>query len=193
MGADKARLELGGRGLLERAVETLRAVAPRVALACGPSPRYAELGLELVLDPDLGAGARPGPIAGILAGLEGLGAERVLALACDMPRVDAELVTALVGRARAESLDACLFESASGLEPLCAVYHRRCAAAMRAALAAGERRVVAFLAHPAEDEAPLRVGRVHERELGGPRRERALNLNTPHDFARERARWEAAG
>ena len=66
MGSDKALLELEGRSLLEHAVDTLRELTPHVFLATGPAERYAELGLERVLDKTGGAG----PLAGLAAALE---------------------------------------------------------------------------------------------------------------------------
>jgi molybdopterin-guanine dinucleotide biosynthesis protein A len=190
MGRDKAGLELGGRTLLERTVERLERRCPRVVLACGREPRYAELGRELVLDLPA-AGERPGPIAGILAALEGVAAARYLVLACDLPRAGDDLLAALLERAEATGADAVFFESARGLEPLCAVYAPTCAAPMRAALSAGQRRVLAFLDHPREDGRPVLAERLSERELDPELRARdlALNLNTPEELERERTLW----
>lgn len=181
MGSDKARLVLDGRSLLVSIVEEVRAVVGEVFLACGPTERYGELGLPLALDavPD------GGPLAGILAGLETTGEERVLVVACDMPRVVAPLLEALIERATVEELDVLFLESPRGVEPLCAVYGRRCLPAMRRALASGERRVRAFVA----DDPGLAVGRLRVDELPMALRgeDLAVNLNTPEELAREAA------
>ena len=181
MGFDKGAAELGGETLAARAARALAAVAGQVVLATGPQERYAELGLpRLTDDPEL-----TGPAAGIVAALEGAGAERALVLACDMPRVDAALLGALLERALADDLDACLLESARGVEPLCGVYHARVAPAMRAAQRAGDLRVLGFRAHPRADGAPVRVGTVREPD---PRADRARNLNTGAELLAERRR-----
>jgi molybdopterin-guanine dinucleotide biosynthesis protein A len=195
MGADKARLELGGRSLLLGTVERLEAHCRRVVLACGSAPRYAELGRELVLDatPTDGAVApAAGPLAGILSALDAIEAERFLVLACDMPRASAELFDALLERSDALRPDVLFFESERGVEPLCAVYHRRCRHPMRAAASAGERRVLAFLDHPLADGAPVHAERLREGELAPELRARdsALNLNTLDELQRERVRWQ---
>src|SRR5690606_38783426 len=129
MGFDKGGAELGGSTLVERAAAVLAEVSGEVLLASGPSERYGDLGLARVADdPEL-----QGPAAGIVAALESGGAEWVLVLACDMPRVSGRLVSALLACARARDLDACLLAGERGEEPLCGVYRRTVAPAMRAA------------------------------------------------------------
>lgn len=179
MGTDKARLLLDGRTLLERVVEELREVVPEVVLACGARERYAELGLPLALD----EWSDGGPLAGIVAGMEAAAADRILVVACDMPRVAGPLFETLIDRATREALDICFFESERGVEPLLAVYGRRCLEPMRRALSAGERRVRAFY----EEGGELSVGRVRSAELPAELRHRdlAVNLNTPEELARE--------
>ena len=166
MGADKALLEVGGRRLIDAALDALRPVAGRVVLASGSERRYGELGLEVALD----SIENGGPLAGLLAGLEVADTEWCAALACDMPRAAADQLSALLERASADGLDACLLENEGGLEPLFGVYRTSCIPAIRAALAAGERRMVSF-------HAGLSVGTLRS-EGPGP----ALNVNTPGEL-----------
>lgn len=185
MGTDKARLQVGGRSLIEHALAALEEVAEPVVLAPGAAPRYGELGRELVLDAptEPGEPSAAGPLAGLLAVLEAARTDWVAVLACDLPRIAPELIGRLHRRALERGADACLFATRGGLEPLIAVYHRRCAPAVRAALEAGERRLVAF--HPG-----LSVATVHEDELGPELRGRELatNVNEPAELAAERRR-----
>jgi molybdopterin-guanine dinucleotide biosynthesis protein A len=193
MGRDKARLDLGGRTLLERAVALLAARAPRVALACGPVARYGELGLPLLLDrPPAGAlgaaerGERPeriGPLAGLEAALAGSLALHpqggaVLAVACDLPALVPADLDPLLERALEGSYDAVLYETARGPEPLCAVWHTDLLPAVRAALDAGERKATAPLARALPGGRLPRVAR-----LAGAPRALERNLNTPADVA----------
>lgn len=171
MGRDKALLVLDGMTLLERATRVLAAVTPRVLLATGATPRYAELGLEHVLDEEPGAG----PLAGLAALLERIQRARLAyacVLACDMPLVPADLFPALLTQARAADADACLVRTQAGLEPLLGVYHARCLPAVRAALARGARRMDAF-------HGDIRLVTRASAELGP---DCARNLNTPEDF-----------
>lgn len=185
MGADKALLALGELTLLERAVACLAHVAAPVRLACGERARYGELGLPLVCDRVAGGGPLAGIEAGLAAAAESDSGGYLCVLAVDMPRAHAALVAQLLERARADDLDACLLESASGPEPLCAVYHTRLLPRVRAALDAGERKVTSFLA-PAFGAQPARVAWLDVRACAADGAE--LNLNTPADLERERAR-----
>ena len=178
MGRDKALLELDGEPLVRRAARVLGAVVPRVLLACGSAPRYPELELECVLDATAGVGPLAG-LAAVLERLERAPAAYACVLACDMPLVDAELFRLLLGRARESGAAVVLPESAQGLEPLCAVVHRDASAAVRAALAAGARRMDSF-------HADVRVVRVRAEAFG---RAEAHNLNTRADFLAAGGRW----
>jgi molybdopterin-guanine dinucleotide biosynthesis protein A len=184
MGSDKARLELDGSALMDYPLRALRDVTDRTVLACGPVPRYLDLGLDLALDPTVDGG----PLAGLVAGLDAArerGAEWAAVLACDMPEAEGSLLARLLERAEASDSDACLLGLARGSQPTYGVYHVRCAAPARAALEAGERRLIAF--HGASVEGrPLRVEIVRAGELGA-RDEVARNVNTPEELAAARA------
>ncbi len=174
MGRDKARLVLDGLTLLERAAGVLASVTPRVLLATGAAPRYAELGLDYVLDGEAGAG----PLAGLAAVLERIqreGLTYACVLACDMPLVPPDLFPALLTRARAENADASLVRTRAGLEPLCGVYHARCLSAVRAALARGERRMDSF-------HGDIRLITLSASREVGLDLDCARNLNTPEEF-----------
>ncbi|MDP6539980.1 MAG: molybdenum cofactor guanylyltransferase [Planctomycetota bacterium] len=192
MGRDKATLDLGGRTLLERAVACVAGVAGETVLAVGPRRRYGELGLDCVLD----APGDVGPAAGIRSALSGVDAEWFCVLACDMPRVETRLLDGLLERARSEGLDCCFAVGREELpEPVCAIYHRRCLAPMRAALAAGRRRVLAFLDFPTEGGRAVRWGTLPAADPPGSAAcaERVVNLNTPEEWERERASEGEAG
>ena len=67
-GGDKGLAMLGGRGLLGRVVERVQPQVGRLVLnANGDPSRFADLGLAVIAD---ASEERPGPLAGILAGLD---------------------------------------------------------------------------------------------------------------------------
>ena len=172
MGRDKARVEFDGRPLLAHALAVFDELGVSARLACGSEPRYADFGRELVLD-DVPAA---GPLAGLTAGLESAaraGEIWVAVLACDMPRASAVVLRRLLDEARKRDLDACLAGLERGSQPAYAVYHTRCAVPARAALEAGERRLVSF-------HGALRVG-VLPLAADAPS---ACNVNTPEELAR---------
>lgn len=167
MGRDKAFVELAGRPLVSYAVEALRAAGAREVLAVGgDAGRLAAAGATWVPDRFPGAG----PAGGILTALEAAACDVVVVLACDMPYVTAEAVRAVVGALGPDD-DAAVPEREGRLEPLLAAYRRRCAAALEAAVTAGERAV-----HRA-----LRGLAVHRLRLADPAW--AHSINTPEELA----------
>ncbi len=171
MGRDKARIEWRGTPLIARALAILDAVAQDCALACGATPRYAELGRRCVLDevPDAG------PLAGLVAGLaeaERCGAEWLAVLAVDVAALPAGLYDQLLAEAQAADAGLCVLTHPGGTEPLVGVYRTTCLAPARAALAAGERRVVSFW-------SALRTASVEG--------DQPLNVNTPEDLREAQA------
>jgi molybdopterin-guanine dinucleotide biosynthesis protein A len=108
----------------------------------------------------------------------------VIVLACDLPFVPAALLERLAAESGSgQQIDAVVPRTARGLEPLCAIYRKDCAARVRARIARGDLRVTALLAD------------LHVRELGRDARapyDEALfeNVNTPHDYARAKDRVE---
>lgn len=144
MGRDKATMALGGLTLAERAAGTLVAVcAPVVEVGPGRSP------LPSVQEVPPGSG----PLAALAAGWHALRVEHghdgaVIALACDMPRVTADLLALL---AAAETDDSVVPEAGGRLQPLCARYSAAALATADGLVTAGERSMHALL-----DAVPFR-------------------------------------
>ncbi len=97
-GGDKARIEIGGVSILDRVLATLSGqCAGLIINANGDPKRFADTGVEVVPDnvPDY-----PGPLAGILAGLDWLagqnnGIEWLLSVPGDCPFLPDDLVERL--------------------------------------------------------------------------------------------------
>jgi molybdopterin-guanine dinucleotide biosynthesis protein A len=172
-GTPKGLLEVGGRRILDRVVESLTEAlgAPPALIANDPDAARWIPGLAVHADVAPGIGS----LGGILTAVETLGA--AVCVAWDMPFVPAPLLRALAeGLAGA---DAVLPESGSrrGLEPLCAAYGTACGPAIRAALARGDPRAIGF-------HAAVRVARVPAGEVlkyGAPD-VLFFNVNTPEDL-----------
>jgi molybdenum cofactor guanylyltransferase len=164
MGRDKALLELSGVPLALRIAGELRKVCESVRLVGDPES-HAVLGLPVVRDNFPGHG----PLAGIEAALGSTDTDWNLIVACDMPALDTATLEALFPAAG----DCSLPRYANGkVEPLCAVYHRRCHPAILAALKKGIRKVTDALETleltyiPVASTAPF------------------ANLNTPEDVTK---------
>lgn len=135
MGTDKALLDAGkGPLALEIASQVAKSCA-EVSLV-GDPVRYSSLGLHVVGDNFPGLG----PLSGIEAALGATQAEWNLIVACDMPFLDRGIFELLF--TEAAGFDCAVPQHPDGrLEPLCAVYHRRCHPAIVSALESGIRKV----------------------------------------------------
>lgn len=203
MGQDKALLAWPGPGggettLYERAAAMLALVSERVEVAVGTDGRLGSASWPTFPDsetggPDGETGA--GPLAGLLTALEraqGLGANAVLVLACDMPLVGLRelqpLVAALKDGPDGEpGADVALWVVEGRDQPLCAAYRTTCAIAARKAFDGGERRVVRVFDGTTLDGRRLRVKRLIAE---GNSARRLVNVNTKSDY--DRALQEAS-
>lgn len=118
MGQDKAFLELGGRTLLDRAIEIAQFVAPTVRIV---APQEKFLTIARTVE-DVYADC--GPLGGVHAALACTSTELNLVLAVDLPFVEPEFLSYLVAQATQVTALVTVPEAAKGLQPLCAVYRR---------------------------------------------------------------------
>ena len=188
MGVDKAFLELGGRALIERVLDALRAVCGEQIIVANARAPYERFALPVVPDslPDFG------PLAGLHAGLSAMRAELGVVVAVDMPFLNPTLLQALV--AAAGGWDAAIPSLATGggaenvrrarakdmdMHPLHAVYRRSCLPSIEAAIERGDRQLNAFL-------PGVRVRYVGADEIRryDPELRSLININTPADLAR---------
>jgi len=142
MGRDKASLPLHGKTLVEHVASAVAEAAGSVTLVGAPE-RYQSLGFPILSDSRPGAG----PLDGIHTALAASSADWNLIAACDMPVISAPFLKWLLAAAESSGTDCLIPSGPSGLpEPLCAEYHRRCRAAIEAALDRNVRKVMDGLA-----------------------------------------------
>jgi molybdopterin-guanine dinucleotide biosynthesis protein A len=140
-GSDKALVEIDGRPLVLHLAGLARQVAGSTTLV-GPPARYEHLGLPVIPDTH----QEIGPLAGILAALEHSSEPWNLVLACDMPHLTPAFLEFLFTRAEQSRRESCLPVSPGGLdEPLCAVYAKRAADAIRREIEKGTRKITRAL------------------------------------------------
>ncbi len=178
-GRDKATLVLGGETLLSRVRRRLAPLTDQVVVVLrpdqqiGPALQEALQGATVVRD----LPGHRGVLAAMAAGFMAARHEWSLLVACDMPFVQGELVRYMWSLR--EGWDIVVPRLPVGLEPLHALYHRRCLAPLQEALAQGRHRVISFY-------EPLRVRYVDEDEISryDPQRLSFFNINTPDDMRR---------
>ncbi|TFL20055.1 molybdenum cofactor guanylyltransferase MobA [Jannaschia formosa] len=173
-GGDKGRLTVAGRPLIAHVTARLGPQVAGMALnANGDPTRWADLGLPVLAD---ATDDRPGPLAGVLAGLDwaaGQGAEAIVTAAADTPFLPPDLVMRLREAAGPSGLvlAATREEGRVWPQPTFGLWPVALRDDLRAALAGGTRKVLHWTdRHEArlavwDDPAPF------------------FNVNTPEDLA----------
>lgn len=188
-GGDKGLLTLGRATLLARVIERLEPQVAALALnANGDASRFAGYGLPVLPDtaPD-----HPGPLAGVLAGLDwaaAQGAETIVTAAADTPFFPCDLVPRLL--LAAEDMAAPLALAATphpkkGLmrQPTFGLWPVSLRDDLRAALASGTRKVVIWTEGHGGREAVFAADQGIDP---------FFNVNTPEDLTRAQA-WIEPG
>lgn len=177
LGQDKATLPFGAGTLLQYVVDHLSALTDDVIAVLRRDQALTVRGARLVPD------RRPegGALVGIGTGLRAARYAWSLVVACDMPFVELPLVRYM--RAQTRGHDIVVPHVEAGYEPLHALYHRRCAAAVWQALDSDQHRLISF-------HAGLRVREIGQAELDAhdPLGRSFYNINTPDDL-RQASEW----
>lgn len=184
-GGDKGLLDLGGRSLIEEVAARMKPQCEALILnANGDPARFQALGLPV--EPD-GVAGFPGPLAGVLAGMERAAASgftHVLSAAADTPFPPRDLAARLIAAAEASgapiALAATRREGKLARHPTFGLWSADLRADLRATLEAGlfkvslwaERHGAVSAAFPQEPFDPF------------------FNVNTPEDLAQAREIWE---
>ncbi|KMK66603.1 molybdenum cofactor guanylyltransferase [Puniceibacterium sp. IMCC21224] len=182
-GGDKGLLSLAGRPLLSHVVERLEPQVANVALnANGDAARFATYGLPVISD---SIAEFPGPLAGVLAGLDwaaAAGAEAVVTVAADTPFFPCDLVPRLLLAAEGMAAPLVLAatpdaERGTARHPTFGLWPVSLREDLRAALRDGMRKVVRWTDQHNGREAVFPV-------TGG---DPFFNVNTPQDLAQAEA------
>ena len=136
MGRDKAMVTLGGKTLLERAVERWSGYGAGIQLSVGGAERLALApdGIPAVSD----VYAERGPLGGIHAGLSACETPLMLVVAVDSPFLtceQADILLQAIGEA-----DACVYTIEGRPQPLFALYSRECRSLAETLILSGDNR-----------------------------------------------------
>jgi molybdopterin-guanine dinucleotide biosynthesis protein A len=177
-GCEKGLVELGGRPMVSRIIQTMRPIVDEVvvAVAAGRGPEYSRLFGEdvLVVEDDVEG---MGPLLGLMTALKAAHGERVAVSPCDTPLLRQEVLEMVLDRGA--DRDGAVPRIGGYLEPLHASYRRKtCLAAFERALEEGKRR-------PKDAYPLLDLAIVEEDEIRAldPDLESFMNINTRQDFS----------
>lgn len=163
-GGDKNLRLIAGKPILDHVIERAKPQVDTLALnANGDAARFARFGLPVIADSVAGFA---GPLAGVLAGLDWAAehfpeAELVASFATDAPFLPRDLVRRLVVALEEGGFDLACAQSNGQVHPVFGLWPVSLRDNLRAALAAGERKVdrwtarfklveVEFLAEPVD-------------------------------------------
>lgn len=172
-GINKALLEVGGIAILDRILATLGASCERVIVIANRPEPYLERGLTVFPDvlPDTGS------LGGIYTALEVASTDRVFVCACDMPFVNGRLLRYLFEQS--DGYDAVVPRDRYGLQPMHAIYSRRCRTEARERLEKGLLKVEHYLDSIRSNiVTPEEISRIEPFSLA------FMNVNCPDDLAR---------
>jgi len=130
MGADKAFLPFKGKKLIEHVIDIATPHVSEILISANSS-EYTKFGFQTVPDEIPGCG----PLGGIYSSLKKSKFEWNLVLSCDTPFVSNGLLSKLI--ARNKNCDCIVPLHNEKKEPLVALYHKRCLAAIQENLESG--------------------------------------------------------
>ncbi|NPV26320.1 MAG: molybdenum cofactor guanylyltransferase [Firmicutes bacterium] len=172
MQMNKAFLIIDRERIIEHIISVLRQILREIVIVTNEPELYAGLGGKVVSD----VIPQQGPLSGVHAGLLAASHQHGFVVACDMPFVSVQLIQYLLGQTTAED-DVVVPRLGPYLQPLHAVYSKRCIPAIEECLHHDIHKLTAFYSR-------VRVKYIEEeliRQLADPD-EVFFNVNTPADY-----------
>ncbi|MEH6490986.1 molybdenum cofactor guanylyltransferase MobA [Halopseudomonas sp.] len=142
-GRDKGLMPYAGKPVAAHLSHLLRNLGGELLISCNRNQAtYEPWADRLVSDvaPDF-----PGPLAGIMAGLQACRSSHLLVLPCDMPRVDLALLQGLLAQAEAAPERPCMVRAGERWQPLLCVIPRALLPQLEAAWQQGQRSPLRWL------------------------------------------------
>jgi molybdopterin-guanine dinucleotide biosynthesis protein A len=138
MGCNKAFLRIGGERLIDRTVRIFRDIFPEVILITNEPLFYLEQNVTIVTD----LVKNKGPLMGVYTGLFYASSDYIFIAACDMPSLNGPFIQYMIDHAAGE--DIVVPASPGGLEPLHAVYSKKCMGPIHRLLDADRLKITGF-------------------------------------------------
>jgi len=175
MGTNKAFLEINGQRMIDQIVDIFKNTFEEVILVTNSPIEYLHLDLRIVTDlvPNKGA------LGGIFTGLFYASFHHIFVTACDMPFLNKGFIDYMVSKAG--NFDAVVPLSSDGLEPLHAIYSKRCIRHIETQLESDDLKITNF--YP-----KVRVKEISHHEILSfdPKSSLFLNINTTEDMEKVR-------
>ncbi|MFO8100562.1 MAG: molybdenum cofactor guanylyltransferase [Dehalococcoidia bacterium] len=177
LGQAKLSLVIEGKGLLEQTIDRLGQLGEDIILVLAQDQEKPNLStsppVKIVTDLYYGKG----PLVGIHSGLRASGDEQCVAVACDMPFLNIDLLRYM--KELSEDFDVVIPKVEGELEPLHAIYSKNCLPVIEDMIARDDLRIRHMLER-------VRVRYLEEDEIDpfDPAHLSWFNINTPQDLQR---------
>ncbi len=171
MGKNKAFLEVGGERLIDRTTRIFKEVFDEVILVTNDPLDYLDHTGVIAADIIKEKGA----LGGLYTGLFFASCDHAFVAACDMPFLNREFIGYMAGCA--DGYDIVVPRSSDGLQPLHAVYSRRCLPAIKKIIALDQLKITGFYRGLKILEIPEDVLKSYD-----PEGRMFINVNTREDL-----------
>jgi molybdopterin-guanine dinucleotide biosynthesis protein A len=173
MGANKAFLHVGGERLIDRTVRIFKEIFPEVILVTNSPLDYLDQDCTIATDIIKGKG----PLGGIYTGLFHASHERIFMAACDMPFLNRAFIKYMMDHCA--DFDIVVPELPDGLQPLHAIYSRRCLPAIKRLIDKDQLKITGFYKGLKKLTIPEDVTKRFD-----PKGMMFINVNTEEDLER---------
>jgi molybdopterin-guanine dinucleotide biosynthesis protein A len=173
MGQDKALMHVGGTPLFDYVYAKCQDLFPEIIIVSNQPRQFSDYQTRASIVQDEIPGT--GSLGGLYTGLRKASNYHTFCVACDMPFLQPELITHLTKKRF--HYDVVIPITAEGLEPLHALYSKRCIEPIKKLLERGELKITKFLPE-------VNVGYCEEEEIKkiDPSLTSFTNVNTKKDL-----------
>lgn len=175
LGRDKALEKIGGQRLIDRVIERLTQVGDEIIVVSSSEEQFIDVGVKHIGDSYPGRGA----LVGLYSGLLEAQSLHNIAVGCDMPFLNVELLRHL--KSLAAGFDVVIPRFGDRVEPLHAVYSKDCIAPIEKNFGEGKFKVSALL-----DAVKVRYVEGEEIDRFDPEHLSFFNINYEADLVKAR-------
>ena len=175
MGKNKAFIEIDGERIIDRMIRVFGEIFQEIILVTNSPLEYLDLDVRIVTDIVKGKAA----LGGIYTGLFHSSREHVFVCPCDMPFLNGDFIKYMVGKVK--SHDVVVPAPPDGLQPLHAIYSRKCMPSIKRLIDEDRLKITGFYRNAKVLEIPAGVIATFD-----PEDRMFFNINSPDDLGKIR-------
>lgn len=174
-GNSKAFIKLNSKTVIETVISNLSKVVSEIIISANIPEDYRQFGFSVVKDEI----PQQGPLGGILAGLKASSSDTNIVVACDMPFLNIPLLNFLTTQTKDNDVVIPVVDGK--MEPLHAVYSKRCIGPIEEQFKENDFKVISFFKNVKVDYVEEDIIKTFD-----PEKLSFFNLNTAEDVERAR-------